>query len=173
MVVFIQNFLKPDLRHPRSGSLAPFVLSAVISGGGYRAAVLNLLRKIIRHPPCCPGHDGHNGAERDRQGGKGLPPFSCPNQGIFSDQIGEITRCCGKRRAGNAVIFSGGQTALRPSRSMRKNRFALAFINDGSDPVGQMSIYERSKALPSLTPVQFRQIRRRTTNCPCKIGIIS
>ncbi len=43
--------MKPDLRHPRSGSSAPFVLNAVISGGGYRAAALNLLRKIIRHPP--------------------------------------------------------------------------------------------------------------------------
>ncbi len=123
--------------------------------------------------PCCPGHDGRNGAERDRQGGKGLPPFSRPNQGIFGDQIGEITRCCGRRCTSDAIIFPGGQFASCPSCSMPQKRFALAFINDGSDPVEQMSIYERSKALLSLTPVQSRQIRRRTTNYPCKIGIIS
>jgi hypothetical protein len=70
--------------------------------------------------------------ERDRQGGKGLPPFSRPDQGIFGDQIGEIARCCGRRRAGNAVIFPGGQTASYPSRSMRKKRLRWGPLMTGA-----------------------------------------
>jgi hypothetical protein len=123
--------------------------------------------------PCCPGHDGRNGAERDRQGGKGLPPFSRPNQGIFGDQIGEITRCCGRRRTRNAVIFPGGQSAACPSCSMRQKRFALAFINDGSDPVDRCLFMSDRKPFYRSRRSNLGKFEGEQPIYPCKIGIIS